>query len=130
MSLKDLRNIRILPDWQINQLIDEPYSPEKALITAIIERAVRDAVGTRKPKAGERCPKLTAISWLKLYDPITDENIKKPIPFSFEWCAIELDQCPRRLKKTILQNLHKVAHGVATRSTAQTIAQMHRKKVA
>lgn len=84
-------------DWWQCGLNLEEFHPEKLLIVAVIERAVRDYF---YPKKGNECRggkammlRREARVWL------TDDSEE---PFSFNWCCKQLDDMGDMLRERIL----------------------------
>lgn len=80
--------------------------PERALLSAILENAIRDA--WRAPVPGASCPHKQAMQWLHITSPLEPEDLEDPIPFTFVWIAEELGFDAKELHKKIVRNTKKV----------------------
>lgn len=89
----------MIPQQLLVQLYEEPDTPEKSLIAAILDRAIRDIVNppdcTYMLKY-KNTNKRSAITWLR------QQHCE---PFSFLWICQHLDICPKRTKGFILELL-------------------------
>jgi hypothetical protein len=89
----------MLPKVTNIYLYEEPDTPEKSLIAAILDRAIRDIVNpadcTYMLKY-KNTNKRSAVAWLRQ---------RHNEPFSFLWICQHLDICPRRTRTFVLELL-------------------------
>jgi len=91
---------------------DEHIRGERALCWAIIERAILDALGFGLAKVD--CPKVKqkqAIAWL-----LDSKMPNAPQPFSVLWRCFQLDICPKRIRKLIINEREAIRRGGDSRS--------------
>lgn len=82
-------------DWWQCGINIEQFQPEKLLIVAVIERAVRDYF---YPKKGNETRNLTQVRYEARGWLLSDSEE----PFSFNWCCRQLDDMGDMLRERIL----------------------------
>jgi len=76
-------------------LEEDQKPPERALLAAIIERAISDAIGnTKDVKAGSRSE---ARYWLE----VDSDDDEAPAEWSFKWICLELDLNPSKIRELV-----------------------------
>lgn len=78
--------------------------PEKALLSALLENAIRDAI--KAPIRFKNCPNKLALEWLHISEPLLARDLAEPPIFSFVWVAQMLSLEPEALSRKIASSLH------------------------
>ncbi len=107
VDLMESEESSVLLEGLFGEIGDGLSKGERALITAILENAIRDA--TRKPIKSVSCPRRTALDWLHITSPLTEADITDPFPFTFVWVADILGMDYKWLHKKIKQCIPLVA---------------------
>lgn len=79
--------------------------PEKRLLYAIVERAVRDCLGSRDEDSQE------ATEWL-----FCDGNTRETIPFSFPWICENLELDQSEFRSRVLRTADRLNYDLAERN--------------
>lgn len=89
-----------------------PAVPERTMLAAILERAIRDAISNEIPAPRRStnkkvCPRKSAREWLYLDEEIPEEDLDYPTEFSFVHVCSELDMCPIVTRRWIMEAIPK-----------------------